>query len=231
MIKKIEHFWKGLSSDRTQISALPPDQYGDRFYNFVEGVTMSQEAAQKEAEKADREMQEAVAAETSGHHLKHEKPIPPMPQHQPPVPPHCPRSPEGRVMVERASKEARRTEMNGSTEQQVPDRTLRTTNLSPDGRDSQQDPVLPVVAEAAEGTENRPQGPAKDFFQPPTRAPPPTPPHAKGHLKPESTDSGYAANVDHPLRLKHNMSRDSLNKDLPPLPQEETADSGIRMVA
>jgi 1-phosphatidylinositol-4-phosphate 5-kinase len=231
MIKKIEHFWKGLSSDRTQISALPPDQYGDRFFNFVEGVTMSREAAQREAQKADQEMQEAVAAETSGHHLGHNKPIPPMPKHQPPVPPNCPRSPEGRVMVEMASKEARRTEMNGSTEQQVPDRTLRTTHLSADGRDSQQDPVLPVVAEAAEGTETRPQAPAKDFYQPPTRAPPPTPPHTKGHLKPESTDSGYAANVDHPLRLKHNMSRDSLNKDLPPLPQEETADSGIRMVA
>ncbi len=48
MIKKIEHFWKGLSHDRTQISALPPEQYGDRFYNFVEGITMSAEEARRE---------------------------------------------------------------------------------------------------------------------------------------------------------------------------------------
>ena len=45
MIKKIEHFWKGLTNDKTQISALPPDLYGDRFYNFIEGNTMSTEEA------------------------------------------------------------------------------------------------------------------------------------------------------------------------------------------
>src|SRR5690606_40138893 len=51
MIKQIEHFWKGLTNDRTQISALPPEQYGDRFYNFVEGVTMSAEEVHREAQR------------------------------------------------------------------------------------------------------------------------------------------------------------------------------------
>lgn len=60
MIKKIEHFWKGLSSDRSQISALPPQQYGDRFFNFVSGVTKSPEAAAQE--RAEAEAAKAAAA-------------------------------------------------------------------------------------------------------------------------------------------------------------------------
>lgn len=56
MIKKIEHFWKGLSHDKTQISALPPTQYGERFFKFVEDVTLSPEEARRrdEAEEAAR---------------------------------------------------------------------------------------------------------------------------------------------------------------------------------
>lgn len=50
MVKKIEHFWKGLSSDREKISALPPQQYGDRFLKFMSGITMSPEDAAREAQ-------------------------------------------------------------------------------------------------------------------------------------------------------------------------------------
>ncbi|OTA88390.1 hypothetical protein M434DRAFT_47115, partial [Hypoxylon sp. CO27-5] len=49
VIKKIEHFWKGLSHDRSQISALPPDEYGDRFIKFMSGITMSPEEAARDA--------------------------------------------------------------------------------------------------------------------------------------------------------------------------------------
>lgn len=47
MVKKIENFFKGLSNDRTQISPIPPEGYGDRFVNFVKGITMSKEEAER----------------------------------------------------------------------------------------------------------------------------------------------------------------------------------------
>ncbi|EFX03358.1 hypothetical protein CMQ_5408 [Grosmannia clavigera kw1407] len=63
MVKKIEHFWKGLSQDRNKISALPPQHYGDRFLKFVSGVTMSPEDAAKErAQAAEAEALAAVEA-------------------------------------------------------------------------------------------------------------------------------------------------------------------------
>ncbi|KAL1843598.1 hypothetical protein VTJ49DRAFT_881 [Mycothermus thermophilus] len=77
IIKKIEHFWKGLSSDRSQISALPPQEYGERFINFISKVTMSQEEAHRLAQEEDAaRAAEAAAAAT-----------PPVPNYQPPPPP------------------------------------------------------------------------------------------------------------------------------------------------
>ncbi|CAK7564294.1 MAG: Phosphatidylinositol-4-phosphate 5-kinase [Sporothrix epigloea] len=48
IVKKIEHFWKGLSNDGNKISALPPQQYGDRFLKFMSGITMSPEDVARE---------------------------------------------------------------------------------------------------------------------------------------------------------------------------------------
>lgn len=45
--KKLEHFFKGLSHDRTQISPIPPQSYGERFINFIKGITMSKEEVEK----------------------------------------------------------------------------------------------------------------------------------------------------------------------------------------
>ncbi|KAJ5114657.1 hypothetical protein NUU61_000416 [Penicillium alfredii] len=47
MTKKIENFFKGLSNDRTQISPIPPEGYGDRFINFIKGITMSKEEVER----------------------------------------------------------------------------------------------------------------------------------------------------------------------------------------
>jgi 1-phosphatidylinositol-4-phosphate 5-kinase len=55
MVKKIEHFFKGLSHDRAQISPIPPEGYGDRFINFVKGITMSKEEAEQRRESAARQ--------------------------------------------------------------------------------------------------------------------------------------------------------------------------------
>ncbi|KAL5000826.1 hypothetical protein BDV10DRAFT_29123 [Aspergillus recurvatus] len=46
-VKRIEHFIKGLTHDRTQISPIPPEGYGDRFINFIRRITMSKEEAER----------------------------------------------------------------------------------------------------------------------------------------------------------------------------------------
>lgn len=49
-MKKIENFFKGISKDRTQISPIPPEGYGDRFVKFIRGITMSKEEAERHRE-------------------------------------------------------------------------------------------------------------------------------------------------------------------------------------
>ncbi|SMR60525.1 unnamed protein product [Zymoseptoria tritici ST99CH_1E4] len=54
-IKKAEHFWKGMGGHESQISAIPPVRYGDRFVKFIAGVTMSRERAEAQRESAVQE--------------------------------------------------------------------------------------------------------------------------------------------------------------------------------
>ncbi|OLN97690.1 Phosphatidylinositol 4-phosphate 5-kinase its3 [Colletotrichum chlorophyti] len=260
MIKKIEHFWKGLTSDKTQISALPPEQYADRFFHFVEGITMSPEEAQREKQRKDQERAEAAAASerqrvaswsSSLRRRSTAANIPPMPNYQPPPTPPGPASPEARETVERANQEARRTERQGALESSVPDVVLTTKPADRRESGGQGAPILPVVEEAAEasslggrsrdGDDYRPATPAKTGLE--GRFPglrdyaPPTPP--KGHhLKPESQDSGYGAlpngngsplSRETSLDMKPRLSKESLNKDLPPLPKEAGEHSNFRM--
>jgi 1-phosphatidylinositol-4-phosphate 5-kinase len=63
MVKRLEHFFKGLSHDRNQISPVPPEGYGDRFINFIKGITMSKEEAVRCRES--RQMGRASAERTS----------------------------------------------------------------------------------------------------------------------------------------------------------------------
>ncbi|KAJ4403190.1 Phosphatidylinositol-4-phosphate 5-kinase [Neurospora sp. IMI 360204] len=222
IIKKMEHFWKGLSGDRHQISALPPHEYGERFINFISGITMSCEEAIREAQERGAQM-EAEAA------LADQQQVPPVP----PLPSGV-QSPEAEATMQRAEREAYKT---GVSEENVPTKTLRTT-LSPgsiERRDNiaSQASILPVVEEAAEGrssteqhvrnsrvsdlageSEYRPHTPAKDgeerqagFGNSLLRGhardyrdhgpPPPTPPKTGyGYGTPQSlkdgADSGYS---------------------------------------
>lgn len=49
----MENFWRGLSQPKDQVSAIPPEGYGDRFFRFIsEHVKSPEEAAR---EKATRE--------------------------------------------------------------------------------------------------------------------------------------------------------------------------------
>lgn len=235
MIKKIEHFWKGLTNDRTQISALPPTPYGDRFYNFIEGNTMSAEEAQRErARKQEQEVTQGLEASLKPTRNSQSKSgdIPPMPDHLPPSPPPNPRSPEARRTVEMAEAEAHRTERKGDPESQVPDRILRAAMANQDKRDSLgHEHILPVVQEA--GEESRPKTPAKDKSLPPIEAPPPIPPKYAGATNAIGSDTGHRGKANGISMEQPRVSRESLrNKTLPPLPKhQETEDSGVQMVA
>ncbi|RKF59243.1 Phosphatidylinositol 4-phosphate 5-kinase its3 [Erysiphe neolycopersici] len=44
-IKKLEHFLKGIKYDKRLISPVSPDPYGERFVEFIEGITKSPEEA------------------------------------------------------------------------------------------------------------------------------------------------------------------------------------------
>ncbi|KAI0096605.1 hypothetical protein GGR51DRAFT_568287 [Nemania sp. FL0031] len=212
MIKKIEHFWKGLSNDRTQISALPPEEYGDRFLKFMSGITMSpEEAARDEAERAAAAM---ATVSVDG------QAAPPMPSYLPPAPPEMrnPTSPEPNPMVEMAMRKAMKKE---NEEDQIPDRKM-TTVSPPTGRTNSHT-VLPVVEESAEAASvgGRSRGESTDTeprpFTPSPRERqdgftdlgphgiggrgPPTPPKTS-YLEP----------------AKARVSREDLDKALPPLP-------------
>ncbi|KAL9050881.1 MAG: hypothetical protein Q9162_006356 [Coniocarpon cinnabarinum] len=82
-VKKTEHFLKGLAarSRKNELSAVPPDRYGDRFVKFINGVTMSKEAAlQADREKLakplpnpplnEKELPEPPAAEQEERHVR-----------------------------------------------------------------------------------------------------------------------------------------------------------------
>ncbi|KAI3339436.1 hypothetical protein F4824DRAFT_44327 [Ustulina deusta] len=217
MIKKLEHFWKGLSNDRTQISALPPDEYGDRFLKFMSGITMSPEEAARE--QSDRAAAAAVAIPSAveGQHL------PPMPTYLPPAPPEMrsPTSPEPNPTVEKAFRLATMRGKDIAEEDEVPERKITTSVAPPTGRTNSHT-VLPVVEESAEAaslggrsqrestTEHRPFTPSprerQDGFT--DLGPhgiggrgPPTPPKTS-YIEP----------------VKARVSREDLDKALPPLP-------------
>ncbi|KAH6647271.1 hypothetical protein BKA67DRAFT_525369 [Truncatella angustata] len=252
MIKKIEHFWKGLTADRSQISALPPHEYGERFIKFMEGVTMSAEEAERD--QYDRQAAAEAAAAMAEDGEMHNHDGPPHPTYLPPAPPslRSPRSPEPNPTVEKALRKATKKEKNVAKEDQVPERIIRAIAqdaASVHGK-SNSHAVLPVVEETAEtrsvvsGMSSRSRDDSASVHRPYTPSPmetpgtmrsngftdlgpnglggrgPPTPPkssylipHFDGKLG--RADSSGSMGKD----LRRVISRDSLDKDLPPLPQ------------
>lgn len=119
----MEHFWRGLSQPKDQVSAIPPDGYGERFFRFISGHVKSPEEAAR-----DKVARDAAAAEglTS--------------------------APSDNDILERAREEAERTERHGANESDRPNRgisTIRSPSVERTGGAS--GAVLPVVEEAGEG--------------------------------------------------------------------------------
>ncbi|KAI0686594.1 SAICAR synthase-like protein [Earliella scabrosa] len=46
-LKKLEHFWKGLSADRHKISPVPPVEYASRFFSFMKAIMRGGEGGER----------------------------------------------------------------------------------------------------------------------------------------------------------------------------------------
>lgn len=126
----MEHFIKGLTNTESQISAIPPERYGDRFIKFISGNTKTREAAEREkAEAAEAEHN----AQQSGVHTTHNN-----------------RTSTEKVL-EKAELQAERSRQRGASEEDVPDRSLHIVR-SPSAERGELGTTLPVVEEAVESS-------------------------------------------------------------------------------
>jgi 1-phosphatidylinositol-4-phosphate 5-kinase len=131
VIKRMEHFIKGLANTESQISAIPPERYGDRFVRFISGVTKTKEAAdrEKQHEAALPELDPVISGINSNAAQQHST---------------------DRVM-EKAEWQAERSRQRGRSEDNVPDRDMRAVR-SPSAERGEIGTTLPVVEEVGEAS-------------------------------------------------------------------------------
>lgn len=223
----MEHFFKGLANTESQISAIPPERYGDRFIKFITGVTKTKEAA-------EREKAEAAASNTTNE-----------------VTAGVSRDSTDQVM-ERAEHQAEKTQRHGHPERDIPNLQMRAIR-SPSAERGEIGTTLPVVEEAGEasslgGRSNRSHdAPTRSPPPPPTGEahvtplqrplardvehgrPPPTPPKdsgmASGERPPTPPKDGHYTHNRHsgpPTPPKEVKGRSSVDKELPRTPLETT---------
>jgi len=157
VIKRSEHFIKGMMNPESQISAIPPERYGERFVRFITGITKSRERALLEKAQG-RDGASADESRLSNLVLN--------------------RSPTD-IVMEKAERQAERSRRHGANEDDVPDRAIKAVR-SPSAERGEMGYTLPVVDEAVEsgstgGRSGRSQNASP---QPPLQGqnPPPTPP-------------------------------------------------------
>jgi 1-phosphatidylinositol-4-phosphate 5-kinase len=127
----MEHFFKGLMNPESQISAIPPERYGDRFVKFINGVTKTREAADRE--KREEAANAANDPQLSGLNITHQE-----------------RESSGMVM-EKAEAQAERSSQRGASEEDIPDRSMHILR-SPSAERGELGTALPVVEEAIESS-------------------------------------------------------------------------------
>ncbi|KAL6150183.1 Phosphatidylinositol-4-phosphate 5-kinase [Exserohilum turcicum] len=130
-IKRMEHFFKGLANTESQISAIPPERYGDRFIKFISAVTKTKEAA-------EREKTEEAASRTNDVALDGVS-----------------ANPQQRLsterVIEKAENQAERSRRQGQNEEDVPNFHMRAVR-SPSAERGEVGTTLPVVEEAGESS-------------------------------------------------------------------------------
>ena len=130
-IKRVEHFWKGMSNNKSQISPIPPEPYGDRFVSFISGLTKPKEEQRREddsGEQGDGSIRQSASWPAS--RKSHEKKV-----------------------VEKAERQAERSEKDGATEEPQRDRAIGTIRSPSAERSSgTHGATLPVVEEDGEAS-------------------------------------------------------------------------------
>ncbi|EXJ88485.1 1-phosphatidylinositol-4-phosphate 5-kinase [Capronia coronata CBS 617.96] len=156
-IKRVEHFWKGLSAPSTQISPIPPVGYGERFLNFITGITMTQEEVERRATQesyrtAERPQTSSVenlgqastaanaGSQGGGHHHQPES-TEMFPAFNPAV------EKTMRKAFKQADKATPPEKGRRKSEEEKPERILRTVE------EPKTSALLPVVSEAGENGE------------------------------------------------------------------------------
>jgi 1-phosphatidylinositol-4-phosphate 5-kinase len=232
VIKRLEHFFKGLANTESQISAIPPERYGDRFVKFISGVTKTKEAAEREKNEEALKVANDVTV------------------------PSMSRRSTDKVM-EKAEHQLERSRKQGVNEHDVPNMAMRVVR-SPSADRGEIGTTLPVVEEAGESSsvggrsnrsnDNRSNEPHAYSLplhtrengvlplqsQPRSREqshgrPPPTPPKDSGTASEERPPTPPKDNLfvhrhsGPPTPPKENRGRSAAqNKDLPRTPLETT---------
>ncbi|KAI9799206.1 MAG: hypothetical protein M1825_004849 [Sarcosagium campestre] len=125
-VKRAEHFWKGLSNPKSQISPVRPQAYGERFISFITGITKPKEEAERVS--SARARTPSLSFDAQGR-----------------SPVGLPSRSSTEKVMEKAERQARKTERDGANETQAPDRTIGTVRSPSVDRTT-----LPVVEEAGE---------------------------------------------------------------------------------
>lgn len=128
-----------MSAPKTQISPVPPELYGERFVKFISGLAKTKEEVEREAEASEQlnNSFDTTNANTNADHLgKSSKGI-------------ARRSTD--KIIEKAEKQARKSEDRGAIEDERRDRTI-TAVRSPSAERSNGigGQVLPIVEEDGE---------------------------------------------------------------------------------
>ena len=119
-----------MSSDRSQISPIPPEGYGERFVKFISGITMTKEEQEREAQSGDH-LDGSIDT-----HRQSSFPI---------------SRPSTDRVIEKAEKQAHKTEKEGAAEDPKRDRTLTVVRSpSVERASGAGGTTLPVVEEDAE---------------------------------------------------------------------------------
>src|SRR5215469_7182964 len=105
----MESFFKAIGNRDEEISAVPPDYYGDRFIRFIKANTQTREAAEKEERTAH-----SIEDPSLSGGLQH-------------------RNATEEVM-EKEERQAERSARHGINESNIPDRSLTTEHNPPTDR-------------------------------------------------------------------------------------------------
>lgn len=127
----MEHFFKGLANTESQISAIPPERYGDRFVKFISSVTKTKEAAEREKQDASTHAVNDPNLTGINSNASEQRST-------------------DRVL-EKAEVQAERSRQRGRSEDDIPHRDLKAVR-SPSAERGELGTTLPVVEEAGESS-------------------------------------------------------------------------------